>query len=148
MFDVSFTISAQLNVNRKGLCQRKSFIKFFNVDGIDINEFSVRTAIDINDLLPQQLRHQFSDNIICNLHLSATILSFAFFTRVQIRKWDCRLRLMYNKFIADRTVAKRRNTTSSFATRQRTEFNFCRLRNYDSHDFSLIAKLSDFLPQL
>lgn len=38
----------------------------------------------------------------------------------------------------------RRNATNSFATRQWTQFNFCRLRNSGSHDFASIAKLSNF----
>lgn len=71
VFDITFTITAEFDINSERFRQRKSLIKFLHIHRIDVNEFGVGAAINVNDFLPQQFRHKFSDNVICDLHVSA-----------------------------------------------------------------------------
>lgn len=68
MLDVAFAIPAQRHIDSKGLGKRESFVKLCHFNRVDVYELRFIAAFDVDYFLPKHVRHQFSDNIIFDLH--------------------------------------------------------------------------------
>lgn len=78
MLDVALAISAQRHIDGEGLGERERLVQLRHLHRVDVYELRFGAAFDVDDFLPQHIRHQFPDNIIFDLHDSTLRERFDF----------------------------------------------------------------------